>query len=272
MRFARCSVRGALRTTAGDVDAFLESDEGNAILTADTTRLHRLLVSTMAPSALPDGLDYDTATSALLAEPRYGDAASTPEEADEDQRLRWTRHTLARRALDNPVTHLDDCSEAERDYLTNPAGRRWLRDRVREAGLELEERREGFLVVDADAIATDLKFPAPQGNAHQLALVLVDRLHVVDESGHRGVGTLSPHQLRRHVTELFASHPGWAKAHQEGDGADRLSADAIDLLACFGLVRVEPDGTVVGRPALARYRVGTPIISAGEPTLFDEDS
>ena len=34
---------GALRATAGDVDAFVASQAGNAILTADTSRLHRLL-------------------------------------------------------------------------------------------------------------------------------------------------------------------------------------------------------------------------------------
>ena len=51
--------------------------------------------------------------------------------------------------------HLDELSAAEREYLANPAGRRWLRDRVAEAGFELEERAEGLLAVDPDGLATD---------------------------------------------------------------------------------------------------------------------
>jgi len=130
---------GALRATAGDVDAFMDSDSGNAILAADTARLHRLLISAAAPSTLPDGLDAEHATEALSAEPRYGDAAHDAGGADDEQRLRWVRHTLARRLLDDPVTHIADLTAAEVDYLANPAGRRWLRERVAEAGFELEE-------------------------------------------------------------------------------------------------------------------------------------
>ena len=159
---------GVVRASAGSVDAFVDDERGNAILTADTARLHRLLVSTNAPSGVADSANLTEVTEALLAEPRYGDAARDPGTASEDQRLRWTRHNLARRVLDDPVVLLDDLSQAEQDYLVNPSGRRWLRDRIAEAGLELEERAEGVLAIDPDAIATDLQFPSPQGNTYQI--------------------------------------------------------------------------------------------------------
>jgi hypothetical protein len=111
---------GAARATAGDVDAFADDERGNAILHAETARIHHLLVSATAPSSLPDDLDTTSATDALLAEPRYGDAASRPD-VDEERRLRWVRHALGRRTVDYPAIHDDDLTDAERDYLANPA-------------------------------------------------------------------------------------------------------------------------------------------------------
>lgn len=254
---------GALRTSGGDVDSFLDSDQGNAMLMADTARLHRLISTASAPSTLPEGLDVGSATDALLAEPRYGDAPHDPEAADADQRMRWVRHTLARRLLDDPVTYLEDLSPAERDYLATSAGRRWLRDKVAEAGFELEERAEGLLAVDPEGIATDRHFPAPAGNAHQLALLLLDRLAQPPRA-------LEPPALRREVEAVLVRFPGWARTHRDGDGPDRLAADAVDLLVGFGLAVREAGGRVVARPALARYRCGEPTLSA--PSLFGDDA
>lgn len=254
---------GALRTSGGDVDSFLDSDQGNAMLMADTARLHRLISSATAPSALPDGLAVEAATEALLREPRYGEAPADPEAADADQRMRWVRHTLARRLLDDPVTYFDDLGPAERDYLATPSGRKWLRERVAEAGLELEERAEGLLAVDPDGIATDRHFPAPSGNAHQLALLLLDGLA-------RPPGAFEPSGLRREVDAVLDRFPGWARSHREGDGPDRLAEEAVDLLVGFGLAAREAGGRVVARPALARYRCGEPTVSA--PSLFGDDA
>jgi len=260
---------GVVRATAGSVDAFVEDERGNAILTADTARLHRLLVGTDAPSGMAATASLAEATEALLAEPRYGDAASDPGAASEDQRLRWTRHNLARRVLDDPVVLLDELSPAEQDYLANPSGRRWLRERVAEAGLELEERAEGVLAVDPDAIATDLQFPSPQGNSYQLALLLIDRLVSSDATGRRTVGVLSATALRRAVDEVLSDHPGWARAYREENGPALLAEEAVDILVAFGLVRRDNDGSLVGRPVLARYRIGEPITTPPPPTLFD---
>ena len=254
---------GALRTSGGEVDSFLDSDRGNAMLMADTARLHRLISSATAPSALSEGLSTEAAIDALLREPRYGEAPTDSEGADVDQRMRWVRHTLARRLLDDPVTYFDDLSPAEVDYLSTSSGRRWLRDKVAEAGFELEERAEGLLAVDPDGVATDRQFPAPAGNAHQLALLLLDRLA-------QPPGMLDPKVLRREVDGVLDRFPGWARSHREGDGPDRLAEEAVDLLVGFGLAIREADGRIVARPALSRYRCGQPTVFA--PSLFGDDT
>lgn len=261
---------GTVRVTSGEVDAFVENAAANAILTADTARLHRLLVSPTAPSALPDGSSTETAIDRLAHEPRYGSAADPGESTSDEVRLRLIRHRLGRRLLDDPATYLDDLSAAERDYATNPTGRRWLRDRAGDAGLRLEERSEGMVAVDPDALATDIRFPAPQGNAHQLALLLADLLVPAAPDGRR-VARLEPEDLRDAVHRIMTRHPGWARGHREGDGPLRIAEQAVELLAAHGLVRRDPDGSVVALPALARYRVAEPVVRGGS-TLFEEDT
>ncbi len=261
---------GALRATAGDVDAFADSEGGNAILTADTARLHHMLASSVAPSALPAGLGADEATQRLLAEPRYGEDPDGPATGGDEARLRWARHRLARRLLDDPVVHLDELTPVEADYLASSGGRRWLRDRLAEAGFELEERAEGLVAIDPDGIATDQHFPAPMGNAHQLALLLADRLVPTDGAGRRRLGRLDARQVDAEVDAIFARFPAWARGRRDEGGPQRLGREALQLLVAFGLARLEVDGSVSARPALARYRVGEPVVSAATPNLFEE--
>lgn len=262
---------GVVRVSVGDLDAYIDDERANAILVADTARLHRLVVGGVAPSTLPDGLSTSAVVRALQSEPRYGDVATPGGEASEEARHRWARHHLGRRVLDDPVVHLDDLTDAERDYLATISGRKWVRDRVTEAGFELEERGEGLLSVDPDRIATDIDFPAPRGNAFQLALLLADRMVREDATGERRLCRLDQRELREIVEQTLARFPRWARAARETDGAERLTREAVDLLAGFGLVRREPGGAVAARPALARYGVGTPVI-VGEATLFEEVS
>lgn len=275
---------GALRVTAGEVDAYADSPEANAILTADTARLHRLIVSANAPASLPEGTTIEVAIDVLAAEPRYGVAGevSAPEGTDDpdagdlggsgasdEARNRWARHRLGRRLLDDPVLYLDDLSTAEHAYLNSISGRKWLRDRVSAAGFDLEERTEGLLPVDPDGIATDLRFPAPQGNAFQLALLLADRLVPVGVDGNRRLARLDPAQLQGEVRTVLTRYPAWARGRREGDGPERLLAEAIDLLVACGLARRETDGSVLALPALARYGIADPVVSE-TPTLFEE--
>ena len=261
---------GVVRATAGDVDAYIGSEQGNAILATDTARLHRLLVSAAAPSSLSAEIDTNEASQRLLAEPRYGDADDPAASVGDEARNRWARHQLARRLLDGPVIHADELTPGEADYFASLSGRRWLRDRSAEAGFELEERAEGMLAVDPDGIATDRRFPAPMGNAHQLALLLADRLVTTDPLGKRRLGRLSAHQVNAEVDAVFQRFPGWARGQRAEGAPARLGREAVGLLASFGLVRRHPDGAVEARPALARYRVGQPILSTTTPTLFEE--
>ena len=261
---------GALRATAGEVDAFIDSVQANALLTADTARLYALLVVPTPPSSLPATISVDEAMTRLLVEPRYGDPEADPESITDESRNRFARHRIGRRLLDDPVVYFDDLTPFERDYVVSLSGRRWLRDRTAAAGFELEERLEGLLAVDPDAEATDQRFPAPVGAAHQLALLLIDRLVPTSLDGRRGLGRLAGRALRGEVDRAFTRFPGWAKGARDADGPDRLLRDAIDLLAGFGLVRREPDGAVAALPAIARYRVGEPVVH-DRPTLFDEE-
>lgn len=263
----------ALRTSGGTVDDFVETEEANALLQADTTRLHRLLVTTVAPTSLTDDVSPSAALVYLGAEPRYGrDREADVQKAgsDDEQRLRRIRHMIGRRLLDDPVLYFEDLTEEEQSYVENPAGRQWLRNRVADAGFELEERSDGLLAVDPDGLATDLQFPGPHGNAHQLALLLVDDLLTSSDSARRDTVELAPVELERVVDAVFDRFPNWARSHRDTEGRRTLTAEAIELLESFGLVRRVPDGGVDGRAAIARYSVGAPVLSRAR-TLFDDE-
>ena len=172
----------AVEVSSGEVEDYVGNEKANALLTADLARLQRLLAPATAPSRIDPTAPFAGALVALLAEPRYDGAhldASDPHRA--------TRHRLARRLLDDPVLHLDDCTEHERDYLASGAGRTWIRQRVAAAGLVLEERSDGLLAVDPAARSTEDTFPGPNGTVHQMALLLVDHL-VTDAPADGGVG------------------------------------------------------------------------------------
>ncbi len=258
----------AVTVTSGDIEDFAGDERANALLTADLSRLHRLIDSATAPSRLDAELSFEAAVDALLREPRYGSA----EHADVGDPNRWIRHHLARQLLDGPVLHLDECTEAELAYLSSSAGREWLRARVAEAGFTLEERAEGMLAVDEGARATDETFPAPNGTVHQLALLLLDELVEVrtrtDGSPVRTARSRTMAELTAATARRLDAHPSWARAFQGDGGAARLATDAVELLASFGLVR--RDGTVVeARPALCRYSPVEPEIAGRtEPALF----
>lgn len=256
---------GTVDVTSGDLEGFASDERANALLTADLSRLHRLIATATAPSKVPGGTDFDEAMAALLAEPRYGSDGT----ADSSDPHRWTRHRLARRLIDDPVLHLDDCSDDEIAYLTSGAGRTWLRTRLGDTGFILEERADGLLAIDADRRATDDTFPAPGGTVHQMALLLTDALVEVVDAGD---GTTVRRPRARTTAELtaathhrLAEQTSWAKAYQDDGGAARLAAEATDLLASFGLARVDGD-VVAGRPAICRYQPGDATATEPEPT------
>jgi uncharacterized protein (TIGR02678 family) len=249
---------GVLRTSGGDVTEFVDDPDANAIVEVDQSRLHQLLASAAAPSTVADDLAEDDDPATLLArEPRYGSAVADDPDADDQQRNRWRRHSLARRLLDDPVVHLDELADGQRDYLTSQAGRQWLRTRVADAGFVLEERAEGWAAIDPDALATDRVFPAPGDNAKQAALLLLDRLVEHDDAGERRLVARTVGDLEAYVVGLLGRYGGWARQAREGDGPARLTAAAIRVLAEMGLVAVEGQ-MVTPRPMLARYTTKPP--------------
>jgi uncharacterized protein (TIGR02678 family) len=274
---------GIVTFRGGDLEAYVDSKESNAILSADTHRLHNLLSSVVAADQIDPSASVAQATAQLLAEPRYGNAADAVTEA---QRLRWSRHMAARAVFDDPVVYFDEIDPAIADYLSTSMGRRLIRDRAEEAGFDLEERTEGIMAIDSTSTATDLVFPSSLGTVGQLALLLIDELitdrpvtnkrvtekRVTDNpvterrAGARQLAVIRADDLRRFTNRQLKKHPGWARSHREGDGPSLLAVAAAELLAQFGLARIDDDGRVAAMPALARYRVILPGASHYEPS------
>ncbi|MFF0768263.1 TIGR02678 family protein [Nonomuraea wenchangensis] len=241
-------VRGEERAAFADALALLQqygaltslheppTDDADVLYRADTTLVTRLLTTPVPPSTL-QAADL----AALTAEPRYGGDDPT-----ETQRVLWARHSLVRRLLDEPVVYHDDLTPDQYAYAASPTGRRTIRRAAEEAGFVLEERAEGFLLVDPDAIATDGRFPDDGSPAKVAALLLLDPLITG--------GPLTAARLADEAAGLLRRFPQWARSYQSRDGAARLAADALEVLARFGLARRTGD-RVTALPAAARYRV-----------------
>ncbi|MEU4512965.1 TIGR02678 family protein [Nonomuraea wenchangensis] len=211
-------------------------DDADVLYRADTTLVTRLLTTPVPPSTLqtPD-------LAALTAEPRYGGDDPTG-----TQRLLRARHSLVRRLLDEPVVYHDDLTPDQYAYAASPAGRRTIRRAAEEAGFVLEARAEGLLLVDPEAIATDSRFPDDGSPAKVAALLLLDPLITG--------GPLTTARLADEAAALLRRFPQWARSYQSRDGAARLAADALEVLARFGLARRTGD-RITALPAAARYRV-----------------
>ncbi|MEU1724940.1 TIGR02678 family protein [Nonomuraea sp. NPDC005692] len=229
---------GAITATDGTTDAYLGDEEAKVLYRVDTTRVIRLLAAPVPPSRLPGAAGTP---AALTVEARYGG-----DEPSETQRALWARHSVIRRLLDEPVVYRDELTPAQAAYAASLTGRRMIRRAAEEAGFVLEERAEGLLLVDTEATATDTRFPDDGGHAKVAALLLLDLLVTA--------GPLPAGRLDEEAAELLRRFPQWARAYQSDGGAPRLAADALAVLAMFGLARRTGD-RVAALPAGARYRV-----------------
>jgi uncharacterized protein (TIGR02678 family) len=183
-----------------------------------------------------------------VVERRYGDAADPDAVVSDTQRNLWLRHSVMRRLMDDPVVYRKDLTPAQLGYLASPTGRRIIAQGVRQAGCLLEERAEGYLVIDPDGIATDLKFPDDGSHAKVAALLLLDRL--------TGSATPVPAtELTETADELLGRFRTWAKAYQSDGGAERLANDGVAILCAAGLAERHTGGAVLALPAAARYAV-----------------
>ncbi len=192
-------------------------------------------------------LRFNELLGQLTLERRYARTADDGTDAvpaSEAQRNLWLRHSVFRRLIDNPVLYMDDLSDEERAYITSPTGRRLVREAADQGGFILEDRADGMMFIDADAIATDSRFPDDASTAKVAALLLLDRLRE----------PCATEQLELAAAGLLARFPRWAKSYRDNDGPLQLVSDALVVLTGFGLVRVI-DGLVYPLPAAARYAV-----------------
>ncbi|MEV6238144.1 TIGR02678 family protein [Lentzea sp. NPDC051838] len=220
------SDRGAFADVLDFLDQQGAFEISETEIRSDPVIITRLLTAQVSPSTV------DT-VEGLTRETRY----------DQAHRSLWQRHSTMRRLIDDPVVYKEDLTESQRAFLSSPTGRKIVQTGVGLAGCTLEERAEGYLVVDADAIATDTRFPDDDSHAKVAALLLLDRL---------AKGPARTEDLAEEARELLTKFRNWAKAYQSDGGADRLAADGLALLVAFGLARVH-NGTVRRLPAAARY-------------------
>ncbi|MFD9812126.1 TIGR02678 family protein [Streptomyces sp. NPDC059080] len=249
-----------LRAVDGTTEAYVESTEAKVLYRVDATLLMRLPAAPVGASRLavpPDEVParFEELLMGLLRERRYGGAFvdGAVEEAhgetaitDAQRNLRL-RHSVFRRLFDDPVLYRGDLAEEELSYLTSLTGRQIMRRSAEQAGFLLEERAEGFLLVDPDAIATDVRFPDDTSTARVAALLLLEPLCAAPAG-------MLPVQLAEAGADLLRRFPRWAKAYQSEDGAARLADDAVRVLRDTGLARMSR-GRVLACPAAYRYRL-----------------
>jgi uncharacterized protein (TIGR02678 family) len=244
---------GVLEVVDGSTDSFVESATAKVLYRIDSTLLLRLLAAPVGPSqlAVPAEevpLRFGELLSLIARERRYGRMAGDGAgivPASDVQRNLWLRHSIFRRLADDPVLYLDDLSAEERAYLASPTGRQLLRRAADQGGFAVEERAEGVLLIDAEGLATDSRFPDDAGTAKVAALLLLDGIE----------GTATIEQLRISAGALLARFPRWAKSYRDENGPAQLVSDALAVLTGFGLVKVA-GGLVRALPAAARYAVG----------------
>ncbi|SIO85569.1 TIGR02678 family protein [Nocardiopsis sp. JB363] len=257
---------GALTVVDGSTESYLAGDDALVLYRADTARLARLISAPVSPSRI-GGSRPDPA--GLTVEERYGPSVEDSGEAEgpepvegsredvdelflqddarvtptHNQRLLRARHHLMRRLLDDPVVYTADLSVAEAEYAATLTGRGLLRRAAAEAGFVLEERAEGYLLVDPQGWATDDVFPG-EGNVKQTALLLLDVLLGADDP-------LAWSTLVGEVEGLLERKPAWARSFRGEGGAERLTREALAVLVDHGLVRGAPDPAGGAHP---RYR------------------
>ncbi|MEU1935466.1 TIGR02678 family protein [Streptomyces coeruleorubidus] len=214
---------GVLVETEGHVAAVAEERAGEALLTVDREIARVVVAGPLAQSR--DGADLVR----RAADPGFG----------------GPRTYVRRRLVETPVVHLDDLTDAERE---------WLRTRQRREaqafsellGLEAEIRAEGIALVDTDDELTDLHLPGT-GTVAQAALLLVERL--VDrlrpeDPGHPAVGGrlvigmpvpdgLLP-DLLDELIEEYGRRSNWQRGHLEN--RDGFLAAVLDLLVRMRLM------------------------------------
>ncbi|MEV3999512.1 TIGR02678 family protein [Streptomyces halstedii] len=230
---------GVLIETEGQVAALAQETGGEALITIDR-ELARVVVAGPLSQAR-NGADLVR----RAADPGFG----------------GPRTYVRRMLVETPVVHLDELTDAERD---------WLRTRQRREaqafsellGLEMEIRAEGVALVDPEEELTDLHLPGT-GTVAQAALLLAERLVErlrPQESGHPATGGtliigvavsdgLVDEVLAELITE-YGQRSNWQRGYLED--LPSLREAVLDLLvrmrlmARAGRLRAEGEGLPEG--------------------------
>ncbi|MGW5674707.1 TIGR02678 family protein [Streptomyces sp. NPDC003860] len=230
---------GVLIETEGRVAVLAQEAGGEALITIDR-ELARVVVAGPLSQAR-DGADLVR----RAADPGFG----------------GPRTYVRRMLVETPVVHLDELTDAERD---------WLRTRQRREaqafsellGLEMEIRAEGVALVDPEEELTDLHLPGT-GTVAQAALLLAERLVErlrPQEPGHPATGGtliigvavpdgLVDEVLAELITE-YGQRSNWQRGYLED--LPSLREAVLDLLvrmrlmARAGRLRAEGEGLPEG--------------------------
>ncbi|MEV6009148.1 TIGR02678 family protein [Streptomyces sp. NPDC051976] len=230
---------GVLIETEGHVAALAQEAGGEALITIDR-ELARVVVAGPLSQAR-DSADLVR----RAADPGFG----------------GPRTYVRRMLVETPVVHLDELTDAERD---------WLRTRQRREaqafsellGLEMEIRAEGVALVDPEEELTDLHLPGT-GTVAQAALLLAERLVEQlrpQEPGHPAtggtlvIGVAVPDGLVDEVLAGLIAGYGQRSNWQRGyiEDLPSLREAALDLLvrmrlmAHAGRLRAEGEGLPEG--------------------------
>lgn len=214
---------GVLAETEGSVGAVEQEDGGEALISVDRE---------MARAVVAGPLTQSTSGTDLVrraADPGFG----------------GPRTYVRRMLVETPVVHLDELTDAERD---------WLRTRQRREaqafsellGLETEIRAEGAALVDPEDELSDVNFPG-SGTVAQAALLalgeLVERLRPDSPGhpatgGHLVIGVPIPDglidEILAEVVVSYGRRSNWKRELVESPPA--LGAAVVDLLVRMRLV------------------------------------
>lgn len=246
---------GALAAVDGRTETFADDAATAVLYRVDTVGIFGLTSSPVGSSQVtaagPDW--FAQVLDGLRAEPdfevpRLLDDVD-PDGPDDPRVLRRRRHQVMRALFDDPVVYRDRLPDDQRAYLESISGRRLMRQAAQAAGFVLEERAEGWLLVDPERWSSDEVFPAD--GASSVAALRI--LAVLTERESAEVPVTSLHEA---VAVLLADNRGWARTYQDDDGPARLLGEAVDLLRRHHLVERRAEA-LRALPAAQRYRAAT---------------
>ncbi|MFL5271375.1 MAG: TIGR02678 family protein [Anaeromyxobacteraceae bacterium] len=228
---------GVLALRDGDAERYARSREGDALYDVRDRVLGQLLAAPVPPAVAGS-------PGRMCEEERA--------HTEEGERIE-ARQTVFRRLLDDPVVYLDDLPARARDWLEG--GKGFVYERLeRDVGLVVERRREGLAAIDPDGELTDTLFPDGSSTVKHAALLLCEWLADEAKRSRAEPGVVPLEAILERLAALRAEYGArWSKEYEPGDGGTRrLAADALALLAAFGLA-AERGGGWAALPAAARF-------------------